>query len=60
MINRNTVQSKMEIRASLRFGVREKAREYFTVQVEKDGKTRTLKLKPNGDLIKKFEFPKKK
>ncbi len=48
-----------EIRASLRFGALEKAKVCYTVQVEKDGKERTLKFKPGGDLIKKFEFPKK-
>src|SRR5260370_838248 len=49
-----------EIRASLRFGALEKPKVYYTVQVEKDGKARTLRFKPGGDLIKKFEFPKKK
>ena len=48
-----------EIRASLRFGALEQAKVYYTVQVEKDGKARTLKIKPGGDLIQKFEFPKK-
>jgi hypothetical protein len=49
-----------EIRASLRFGPLAKAKVYYTVQVEKDGKTQTLMVKPDGGLIKKFEFPKKK
>src|SRR5262249_16943910 len=49
-----------EIRASLRFGALENAKVYYTVQVEKDGKQRTLKVKPGGDLIKKLDFPKKK
>ena len=49
-----------EIRASLRFGALEKAKLYYTVQVAKDGKERTLKVKPTGDLIQKFEFRKKK
>ena len=49
-----------EIRASLRFGALAQAKHYYTVVVEKDGKERTLKIKPGGDLIKKFEFPKKK
>jgi hypothetical protein len=49
-----------EIRASLRFAAIENAKVFYTVQVEKDGKERTLKLKPNGDVIKKFEFPKTK
>jgi hypothetical protein len=48
-----------EIRASLRFGALEKAKAYYTVRVEKDGKTRDLKVKADGGLIKKFEFPKK-
>ena len=38
----------------------EKAKVYYTVQVEKDGKTRSLKVKPDGSVIKDFEFPKKK
>jgi hypothetical protein len=49
-----------EIRASLRFAAIENAKVFYTVQVEKDGKERTLKFKPNGEVIKKFEFPKKK
>jgi hypothetical protein len=49
-----------EIRASLRFGAREQAKVYYTVHVEKDGKTRTLRVKPDGGLIKQFKFPKKK
>jgi hypothetical protein len=49
-----------EIRASLRFGALEKPKVYYTVQVEKDGKARTLKLKSGGDLIQPFKFPKKK
>lgn len=49
-----------EIRASLRFGPIETPKNYYTVQLEKDGKEQTLKLKPGGELIKKFEFPKKK
>jgi hypothetical protein len=48
-----------ELRASLRFGAREKPRTYYTVQVEKDGKTRALNVKPDGTVIKKFAFPKK-
>jgi len=48
-----------EIRASLRFGALQKPKVYYTVQVEQDGKARTLRFKPGGDLIKKFEFPKK-
>ena len=49
-----------EIRASLRFGALEKPKVYYTVHVEKDGKTRTLPIKPDGGLIKKLEFPRKK
>jgi hypothetical protein len=48
-----------EVRASLRFGAREKAKVYYTVQVEKGGKTRALNVKPDGGVIKKFAFPKK-
>jgi hypothetical protein len=48
-----------EIRASLRFGALEKAKVYYTVQVEKDGQTRTIKVKLDGTLIKDFKFPKK-
>jgi hypothetical protein len=48
-----------EVRASLRFGALEKAKVYYTIRVEKDGRERTLKVKPGGDLIQKFEFPKK-
>jgi hypothetical protein len=48
-----------EIRASLRFGALEKAKVYYTVQVEKDAKVRTVKVKPDGDVIKEFKFPKK-
>jgi hypothetical protein len=49
-----------EIRASLRFGAMKQAKVYYTVHVERDGKARTLSIKPGGDLIKRFEFPKKK
>jgi hypothetical protein len=49
-----------EIRASLRFGALKKAKVYYTVRVEKDGRERTLKVRPGGELIRKFEFPKKK
>jgi hypothetical protein len=49
-----------EVRASLRFGALEKAKVYYSVQVEKDGKERTIKLKPDGGVIKQFEFPKNK
>jgi hypothetical protein len=48
-----------EIRASLRFEAIENAKFYYSVLVEQDGVTRTLKFKPGGELIKKFEFPKK-
>src|SRR5262249_7811774 len=46
-----------EIRASLRFGALEKPKVYYKVQVEKDGKTRTVKLKAAGSVIKEFKFP---
>jgi len=45
-----------EIRASLRFGALEKAKVYYTVQVEKDGKVRALKVKPDGEVIKEFKL----
>lgn len=48
-----------EIRASLRFGALAKPKVYYTVQVEKDGKSRTLRLKPDGGIIKPFAFPRK-
>jgi hypothetical protein len=48
-----------ELRASLRFGALAKAKVYYTVRVEKDGKARTLKVKPDGTVIKDFRFPKK-
>lgn len=44
----------------LRFGALEKAKVYYTIQVEKDGKTRSLKVKPDGSVIKEFDFPSKK
>ena len=28
--------------------------------IEKNGKERTLKVKPGGEMVKKFEFPRKK
>jgi hypothetical protein len=46
-----------EMRASLRFGALEKAKVYYAVQVEKASKTRTMKLKPDGTVIKEFKFP---
>jgi hypothetical protein len=46
-----------ELRASLRFGPLEKAKTYYTVKVEKDAKERTLKLKPDGSVIKELKFP---
>lgn len=49
-----------EFRASLAFGALDKPKVYYTAQVETDGKARTLKIKPGGDLIKDFEFPQKK
>jgi hypothetical protein len=64
-VNKATPGSKIEkarafeIRASLRFGALKKAKVYYTVQVEKDGKARTIKVKPDGAVIKEFKFPKK-
>jgi hypothetical protein len=49
-----------ELRAALRFGAVENVKVYYTVQVEKDGKSRTLKFKTNGEPIKAFQFPKGK
>lgn len=49
-----------EIRASLRFGMLEKPKVFYTVSVIKDEKKQSLKLKPNGELIKEIQFPKKK
>jgi hypothetical protein len=50
---------RFEIRASLRFGALEKPKFYYAVKVAQDGKEKTIKLKPNGDLIKDAAFPKK-
>jgi hypothetical protein len=49
-----------EIRASLRFGAIEKPKVYYMVRVEKDAKTESIKLKPDGTVIKPIGFPKKK
>jgi hypothetical protein len=49
-----------EIRASLRFGPLEKPKVYYTVSTEKDGKSQTIRVKPDGTVIKEFTFPKKK
>jgi hypothetical protein len=49
-----------EIRASLQFSAIEKPKVYYTVAVEKDGKPTTIKLKPDGTVIKDFAFPKGK
>ena len=51
---------RQEIRASLRFAPVDKPRLYYTVRIEKDKKESTIKVKPDGTLIKKFEFPQKK
>jgi hypothetical protein len=48
-----------EIRASLRFGPLEKAKVYYTVSLAKDDGRQTLKLKPDGEMIKERPFPKK-
>ncbi|MFO0967898.1 MAG: hypothetical protein U0793_20245 [Gemmataceae bacterium] len=45
-----------EIRAALRFGAVETPKVYYTVQVEKDGVTRTLKFKADGAAIKEFKL----
>jgi hypothetical protein len=50
---------RFEIRAGLRFAAIDKPKIYYTVHVEKDEKDKTIKLRPNGDVIKDFEFPKK-
>jgi hypothetical protein len=49
-----------EIRASLRFGALDRPKVYYAVRVEKDGKARTVKVKPDGTVIRAFELPKKK
>ena len=49
-----------EIRASLQFSAIEKPKVYYTVSVEKDGKSTTIKVKPDGTVIKDFTFPKGK
>jgi hypothetical protein len=48
-----------ELRAGLRFGPLEKPKSYYVVRVVKDDKDTTIKLKPNGDVIKDAAFPKK-
>jgi hypothetical protein len=48
-----------EIRAGLRFGDRDKPKYYYTVHVEQDGQAKSIKLKPDGSIIKDFTFPKK-
>jgi hypothetical protein len=50
---------RFEIRAGLRFGALEKPKTYYTVRVEQNGKEKTLKVKPNGDIIKELQFGKK-
>jgi hypothetical protein len=50
---------RFEIRAGLRFGALEKPKVYYTVRLERDGKEKAIKLKPNGEVIKDAEFPKK-
>src|SRR5262245_13639801 len=49
-----------EIRASLRFGPIEKPKTYYTVKLTKDDKTQTIRLKPDGTVIKDLAFPKGK
>jgi hypothetical protein len=48
-----------EIRATLRFGPLEKPKVYYAVTVTKDDKPQTVKLKPDGSVIKAAAFPKK-
>jgi hypothetical protein len=48
-----------EIRAGLRFGDRDKPKFYYTVHVDQDMKSKTIKVKPDGTIIKDFAFPKK-
>jgi hypothetical protein len=49
-----------EIRASLQFGARDKPKFYYSVRAEKDDKTRTIRVKPNGEVVKELAFPGKK
>jgi hypothetical protein len=49
-----------EIRASLRFAALDKPKVYYTVHVEKDGKEQTVSVKPDGNLVKRATFPRKK
>jgi hypothetical protein len=55
-----TVESAraFEFRASLRFGAIEKPKVYYTVSVEKDGKTTAVRVKPDGTVIKDPVRPK--
>jgi hypothetical protein len=48
-----------EIRAGLQLAARDKPRFYYTARVEKDKEEKTVKLKPNGDVIKDPMLPKK-
>jgi hypothetical protein len=45
-----------EIRASLRLGPAEKPKTFYSVQLQEDGKDRTIDIKPDGSLIKKAAF----
>ncbi len=47
---------RFEIRAGLQFGALEKPKIYYAVRVEKDEKEKTIKVKPNGDVIKEVGF----
>jgi hypothetical protein len=49
----------LEIRAGLRFGDRDKPKFYYTVQVEADGKAKSVKVKPDGSIIEDTKFPRK-
>jgi hypothetical protein len=48
-----------EIRASLRFGPLAKPKVYYTVNVEKGEEKKSIKVKPDGTVIKDLAFPKK-
>jgi hypothetical protein len=48
---------RFEIRAGLALAAREKPKTYYVVRVEMDKKEQTIKLKPNGDVIKDPKFP---
>jgi hypothetical protein len=49
----------LEIRASLRFVARDKPKVYYTIRVAKNGKEKTINVKPDGSLVKRATFPRK-